>query len=650
MLRPVQLVRADIYVLEARVERVTWTLARLGLLHLVDVREAIARAQPVLDVSQVEMERRYAAIVERDKRLMELLGLGYDPFGVSVESVSEQEFENLEKELEALEKVLPPLYERVRRLRESRPAAKRRTELLRMLSEAAIEPAILARSGRLVVQTGIIPAERLGSAEQQFQPLPHLLELIGETEGGVAVLLAFLAADREKAQAILQSARFEEEPVGGEPVAKALDAALTEEKEIGAQLDAARETLLRSAEQARPALSAIRRKAEIALGLTRARRHFGRVGHTILISGWVPKAKIATLRDEVARATEGAAYMEIVDPTEMREVGAGTLRIPILFSNPLFLKPFERLTEAYGVPRYGEVEPTAFLAISFLIMFGVMFGDTGQGFVLALAGYAIFRTSYRYTDLGVLLIECGIASIIFGCLYGSVFGLDNVIPALWFNPMRNVTRALIIAIAFGAILISVSLILNVINSLRAHDTGAAIFGEHGLVGAFIYWVCLAVGSRLMLTGEAGVEGWVLALLIGLPALSIVFHRPVEEIFRRKRGEAVAWGRMPGLLVEALVGLGDAFLSYLANTVSFIRIAAFALAHIGLFIAVFALADSLSRLAGGGLWYWLTMVVGNIFIIVLEGMMASIQAIRLEYYELFGKFFKGGGEEFRPLHV
>jgi len=650
VLRPVQLVRADIYVLEARVERVTWALARLGLLHLVNVRDTVARAEPVLDVSQVEMERRYGAILERSRRLMELLGLSYDPFGLEVESVSEQEFENLEKELESLEKVLPQLYDRVRRLMESRPGIKRRIEILRALSEAAIEPAQLARSGRLAVQVGVIPSARVDSAGQQLQALPHLLQPLGEVEGGTAVLIAFLNADREKVQAILQGARFEEESVGHESVAKELDAAISEGKELDAQLEAARETLRRSAEQARLALSMIRRKAEIALGLTRARRHFGRVGHTILISGWVPKAKIATLRDEVARATEGAAYLEIVDPTEMREVAAGTLRIPVLFSNPLFLKPFERLTAAYGVPRYGEVEPTAFLAAGFLIMFGVMFGDAGQGLVLALAGYAIFRTSYRYTDLGVLLIECGIASMVFGCLYGSVFGLDNVIPALWFNPMRDVTRAITISIAFGAILISISLILNIVNSLRAHETAAALFGEHGLVGAFIYWVCLAIGSRFLLTGEAGVKGWVLALLIGLPALSIVFHRPIEEIFRRKRGEAVPWGRMPGLLVEAMVGLGDAFLSYLANTVSFIRIAAFALAHIGLFIAVFALADALSRVAGGGLWYWLTMVVGNIFIIVLEGMMASIQAIRLEYYELFGKFFRGGGEEFRPLHV
>ena len=650
MLRPVQLVRADIYVLEARVQRVTWTLARLGLLHLVDVRETVSGAQALPEAPPVETERRYGALLERSKLLMELLGLAYDPLGLQVESISDKEFENLENELAAFEKSLPPLHERVRRLMESRPAAKRHAQVLRMLSEAAIEPADLRRSGRLAVQVGIIPAAQVAAAEQQFEALPHLLHPLGETDDGVAVLVAYLNADREKAGTILQSVRFEAEPIGDGAVAAALEAASNEQNELEAQLKAARETLSRSGEQARSALSLIRRKAEIALGLALARHHFGRVGHMIVISGWIPKASVATVREEVAKATAGEAYVEIIDPDQLREVAPATLRIPVLFSNPLFFKPFERLTTAYSVPRYGEVEPTPFLAVSFLIMFGVMFGDAGQGLVLAVAGYAIFRISYHYADLGVLLMECGIASMIFGCLYGSVFGLDNVIPTLWFNPMRSVTQAITISIAFGAILISIAIILNVINSIRAHETGAAIFGERGLVGAFMYWVCLAIGSRYMVTGETGVEGWVLALLIGLPALMIVFHQPVEEIFRRRRGEAVPWGRMPALLIESLVGLGDAFLSYLANTVSFIRIAAFALAHVGLFVAVFALAESLSRLAGGGMWYWFTMVAGNVFIIVLEGMMASIQAIRLEYYELFGKFFKGGGEQFRPLRV
>jgi V/A-type H+-transporting ATPase subunit I len=248
------------------------------------------------------------------------------------------------------------------------------------------------------------------------------------------------------------------------------------------------------------------------------------------------------------------------------------------------------------------------------------------------------------------LMECGIASAIFGILYGSVFGAENLVPALWFNPMRNVMTSMAVSVGFGAVLISVGLLLNVVNSLRSHETSAAIFGEHGLVGAFMYWAFLAVGTKFLLSGEVGLTGAALSFLIGLPALTILFRRPIEEIFRRRSATRPVWRDMPFIFIESLVDLGDAFLSYLANTVSFIRLSAFSLAHIGLFAAVFALAENLSAVRGGGAWYWLTLILGNAVIILLEGLIASIQAIRLEYYEVFSKFFKGGGEVFRPLQV
>ena len=102
--------------------------------------------------------------------------------------------------------------------------------------------------------------------------------------------------------------------------------------------------------------------------------------------------------------------------------------------------------------------------------------------------------------------------------------------------------------------------------------------------------------------------------------------------------------------KQFIDVMDVVIRYLASTVSFVRTAAFALAHGGLFIAVFSLADILGQLKGGGLWYWVAIIVGNVIIIALEGLVVSIQTIRLEYYEFFSKFFKGGGERFQPLKV
>lgn len=651
VLKPLELVRVDIYVLKSYVSRLTWALARLHLVHLVDVRAWVAAGHPLTTWEQTETaEQRYAAIMERAKRLMESVGLHYEPLGLDVEGVSTDEIETLDQQLDTLEHALTALVERSRRLSAQASVASKTSRLLQLLAEAKTDPAALTKSKRLVIKVGLLPATHVAAVEEQISTFPHFFQQLGEVNGAKAVMTATLANDREKLGDFLKQADFEEFPNPDAPIEAAAQAAAKRESELVAELHTVLETLRRAASQAQTALGTIRRKAEIAGGLTKAQRRFATVGHTMIISGWVPKQSLDEVRRVVEQYAPGAAYLEVVDPSELRQAAGEVLRIPVLFNNPLLLKPFERITAAYGIPRYNEVEPTAFLAVSFLIMFGVMFGDLGQGLILALVGYLIFRTSLRYTDAGVLLVECGLSSAVFGCLYGSVFGAENIIPALWFHPMRDISTSMAVALIFGAVLISIGLILNVINSLRIGDMSAAVFGEHGLVGAFMYWVCLAVGTKFLLTGEVGLTGSALALLIGLPALTILFRRPIEEIFRRQPAKRPAWRNISGLFLESLVNLGDTFLSYLANTVSFIRLSAFSLAHIGLFVAIFALAESLSQVPGGGIWYWLTLILGNVVIIMLEGLVASIQAIRLEYYELFSKFFKGGGEPFRPLEV
>jgi V/A-type H+-transporting ATPase subunit I len=649
MFRPVPLVRVNIHVLDEHVSRVSWTLARLGVLHLVNLRR-VEPSSVLSEGSEADLERRYRGLKERSKRLLDLLGVAHEPWEATVEVLPEKDLVSLEEALGNLERTIPPLFDRCQRLTERHHAQSRHVQVLRLLAAADIDLGLLRKSHRFVVYVGIVPTENLTALEESCASFPHVLERLGELAESTVIVMAFLPDARAHADEVLKNVACEKVAMPDREVKELLPEVEREAAAMAAELQMVQANLQDAVNAARRTLFELRQKTDVALALLEARRHFGHVGRTCLISGWVPKAKVGDLQTRILAATGGAAYVEVLDPEEVREVREGTLVVPILFSNPFLLRPFEKLITAYGVPQYQEVEPTAFLAISFLLMFGVMFGDVGQGLVLAGAGYGIFRTLYHHTDLGILLMECGVSSMLFGFLYGSVFGLEDLIPPLWFHPMHDLSTSLTVALSFGAGLISIGLLLNVINSLRSQELTTAIFGERGLMGAFIYWVCLAVGTRFLLTGELGVEGRGLFVLLGLPVLIIVFHRPVEEIFRHRKGERVRWGGMLFLLVEALVDLGDTFLAYLANTVSFVRISAFALAHVGLFTAVFALAENLSGLHGSGLVYWLTLFVGNVFIILLEGLVASIQAIRLEYYEFFGKFFKGGGEVFRPLQV
>jgi V/A-type H+-transporting ATPase subunit I len=111
----------------------------------------------------------------------------------------------------------------------------------------------------------------------------------------------------------------------------------------------------------------------------------------------------------------------------------------------------------------------------------------GQGGILFLSGYIIFRRFYRYLDYGIILMECGFFSALFGVLYGSVFGLETIIPALWFRPMENIPYFVKVALTLGVALVSLGLVLNLINALRLREY-ERLLSAGGLAGALLYWM------------------------------------------------------------------------------------------------------------------------------------------------------------------
>jgi V/A-type H+-transporting ATPase subunit I len=343
------------------------------------------------------------------------------------------------------------------------------------------------------------------------------------------------------------------------------------------------------------------------------------------------------------------AVVDIERPEDLPEVAAGAMRIPILHRNPLLLRPFQQLVDLYGTPSYGEIQPTAFFAISFLLMFGLMFGDVGHGAVLFSAGYCLFRYLPRFLDYGILLMEAGSASMLFGVLYGSLFGIPGALPVLWMDPMHDLPAFLRIAVTIGIVLVSGGLVLNVVNSWRMGERVVALFTTRGLFGAFLYWMLLALAARAFVPQTVRVPGWLLGVLAAGAALLLAL-RPL--IVRRLRWlPARPRGPRPPVWLTALEGsieLIDALFTYVANTMSFVRVAAFAAVHAGVFVAMFAVADTLARYRFGDALSIAALVAGNIVMILLEGLTVSVQVLRLEYFEFFGKFFRGGGELYRPL--
>lgn len=380
-----------------------------------------------------------------------------------------------------------------------------------------------------------------------------------------------------------------------------------------------------------------------------AGQQFSRTDSTILLGGWIPAGDVAALEQGVMKVTGGRCIIRTDAPDETAEG-----EIPVLLKNSRLLRPFEMLVSTYGLPDYRELEPTLFVALSYVIMFGLMFGDVGHGAVLVACGIAalIRGKSRQLKDVGVLLCFGGSSSMIFGVVYGSYFGIEALKHyALWHDPLEGDPMQLMYgAIGLGITIISVGLILNVINRFRRGDVIGALLDKFGLLGLLFYWGALLI----LLKGEAiksqGLMTLSLILFFLVPIVGWSLKEPLEHLSHHGSGHGGdSGGGMGGAIAESCVGAFEAILSYLANTISFVRLAAYAMSHAALLFAAFMLAEEVKKFpVGGSILGVVVIILGNLVAIVLEGIIASVQALRLEYYEFFGKFFSGSGRPFEPF--
>ncbi len=355
-------------------------------------------------------------------------------------------------------------------------------------------------------------------------------------------------------------------------------------------------------------------------------------GEYYILYGWMSKADTKALKKEIAEDENVHCIEEDMDES----VSTGP---PTKLRNPKILKPFEMFVEMYGLPAYNEMDPTLFVAITYTLMFGIMFGDVGQGLVLVVGGFLLYRL--KGMRLAGIISVAGIWSTVFGFLYGSLFGFEDVLPALWMRPMDNIMGTLMMAIAFGGVLILIAMVLNIINSVRAKDIGNLLFSQSGIAGLICYGTAAAC-IALYATGHPLPATIIIGVAVGIPLLAIFLKEPLSRLIERQ-SPVLPKGKVM-YFVEALVELFDVVLSYATNTISFVRVGAFALSHAGMMGVVLTLAGMEQ-----GSPNWIVVVLGNIVVTALEGLVVGIQVLRLEYYEMFSRFYKGSGKPFVAFH-
>jgi V/A-type H+-transporting ATPase subunit I len=346
-------------------------------------------------------------------------------------------------------------------------------------------------------------------------------------------------------------------------------------------------------------------------------------GHLAVLAGWVPARAVVEMEAKLRDSLALPFALQARDPrSDERPL------VPTVPTRSRLLAPFSTLVKQYGIPQYGEIDPTPLFALTFLLMFGMMFGDVGHGAVIALAAW-YWRDKLK--SFALFGMAAGASSVLFGFVFGSVFGYEEWLPALWMAPLHDPILMLKVALGWGIAFIIVACLLGIYNRVVTGNLQGAVFGPHGAVNLVFYLGFLTGGYLLATTGGFGF--W--------PALIVVASLSTLAAYQWRHQTGPTGEKALIVFIETL----DTVIVYLSNTLSFLRVSAFSLNHAALAIAVFTLSDMV-----GVFGTVVTLLLGNLFILVLEGGIVMIQVMRLEYYEGFSRYFSGDGHEFAPIRL
>ena len=368
---------------------------------------------------------------------------------------------------------------------------------------------------------------------------------------------------------------------------------------------------------------------------------YGKSDYFFITTGWISEENEKEFKKLISNKYSQVLYssQEVEDAEEEDP--------PTIIENPKWIKSFSSLVKLYGLPKYGEIDPSVFFALSYILLFGIMFGDLGQGLVLVLLGFAIYKNKIKFIknqDISYILISLGSASMLFGTFYGSLFGMEDLIPALVIRPMDNIMFWLGFTVMIGIFLLITSMIFNLFNSFKNKDYAEALFSDSGLSGLILYLFMLSNLAFYGLQNRLLIPVSITAVIVISLLLLIFFKEPLGNLLIGKKFSIDQ--KISEYLLESIFELFDTVLGYLSNTLSFLRVGAFTLNHAGLSMAVIILSQMMSNNAGS----LLILIAGNIVIMVLEGVVVGIQILRLEFFEIFSKFYSGSGREFNPLSI
>ncbi len=658
-------------VLEKDSRRVTEAILREGVMHFISATEF--DAEGIKNLSTVQPEASLGQVSDLRNRIEGFLHSA----GIVPKMPREYDFNkhiliDIKKENELLDKIEAEregIREKQRVLNQRILELENIRRQLQIYGSGLSGISIPSQQSMLSIKTGQLPASNIKQLDDSLKEKPVLNIKLEQKNDVVHNIIISMKRDSDDIDKLLSETGWHELELS-----KELE---SDEKKLLKEIPAKIERLTDDQKQLQAQANKVVKKEagnlkELWVNLRvnelcyKIQTNFKSSSRTVIFAGWIPLSKKDKLSERIIKASKGRCYLEWHEPGSIGTIGD---EIPVQLNNPKILAPFQMLVSNFGIPKYGTIDPTIFVMPIYLIMFGLMFSDFGQGVILVILGMlgaSIFKRNEErknFYRLSWLVIWCGMSAMLFGVLFGSYFGFYLIKP-LWFDfhsivsghnqnastsVIQSIYDILLITVYFGIGVIFLGLTFNWINIIREGKWMELFFDKGGVIGGWIYGGGIYIAYYLVSHDyKEFPDGRIFFMLSGLPAI-LLFIREPYHYFKQSKAAAQYNNNflllLPSFLMQWIVELLEIFSGYLSNTLSFMRVAGIGIAHVCLMISFFTLAAMTS-----GLYSILILIIGNLLVIALEGLTAGIQALRLSYYEFFTKFFHGTGKLHTPISL
>jgi V/A-type H+-transporting ATPase subunit I len=644
MFYPQEMTEIELVVPKRDVVTVSGILAEEGVFHQIDASHITSAQDSNADDHWQGESAAYATLERRILALMQALHLdvGQPPPTPQAALV---ETDTLRPSIKQLEDQTNNLVDEQAKEQAELDQLERQVHQLESIADLDIDVGALHNMRYIFALLGILPVNRLERLRTSLERIPFVLLTLRKDNHQAVVLLVgarknSAILERAARSAYLNPLNLPESYQGTPP--KIIEALQTEMERIQGGIAEREAVIVDLRDTHGPDLQSWLWRIRVSRMLATAIASFGKLQYTYIVVGWAPAARLKGLTQRLNQVS-GELFIETDTPKRYKAEQS----VPVALEHPAILRGFQQLVSNYALPRYAEIDPTILITLTFPLLFGAMFGDVGHGLVLTLLGWLLLLRRVKFlrglANLGPLVIVCGLVATMFGFLYGSLFGLEDVLPALWLRPLSNIMQILTTTIGLGIGLLSLGFVINMINAWTARDWSRLVFEHNGVAGLALYWSLIGLVARFFL-GPLPISPWVFGILAAVAGAVVMLSGLLRGLVEGQH--PLVEGGVGTFAVQAFFELFETLLSFLSNSLSYVRVGAFAVAHGGLSAVVFILAELISPTRGIG--YWVAVALGNLFIVGFEGLIVGIQSLRLEYYEFFSKFFTGGGRRYTPL--